>query len=81
MEPLLKIPDVANLLNCSPSNVYALASSGELRSFRVGAGKGGLRFSMEQITEYLRARETGNRPPAPPPAQPAAGKKAGVDLW
>jgi hypothetical protein len=67
MEPLLKIYQIAEILNCSPSNAYAIVASGELKSFRVGAGKAGIRCSMAQITEYLKARESG-----PPPQEAPA---------
>lgn len=70
-EQLLKVADVAERLNCSVSNVYAVVASGELRAFRVGKGKAGLRFSDEQITAFLHGRETGGgRNPPPVPERP-----------
>lgn len=58
---LLKIRDVAKRLNCSLSNVYALVAAGELKSFRVGRGKKGYRFSDEQVQDFLAKSETGGK--------------------
>lgn len=57
-QKLLKVADIAERLNCSISNVYSIVASGELRAYRVGRGNSGLRFSEEQIQEFLRRRET-----------------------
>jgi excisionase family DNA binding protein len=50
---LLKVRDVAEQLNCSISTVYQLVELGELGSFQIGARRGGIRISDEQIKEYL----------------------------
>jgi len=43
---LLKIPEVAQRLNCLSSHVYALIESGRLRCHQIGTGKqGGKRVS------------------------------------
>jgi excisionase family DNA binding protein len=70
-DKLLRVPAVAEWLNCSDSNVYSLVAAGELKCYRVGHGKAGIRFSAEQVQNFLRARETGGQsvkePPAPRP--------------
>lgn len=65
MDRLLRVPEVAELLACSTSNIYAAVAAGVLPAYRVGVGRGGLRFSMEQIEEYLGRRETTKVKPEP----------------
>lgn len=86
MKKLLKIREVADLLNCSISNVYAISASGELRSIRVGRGNAGLRFTEEAVEEFIAKRQQGGQseePPAEPPAKPPRAKagKGKIDLW
>jgi excisionase family DNA binding protein len=64
---LLMVSEVKKLLSCSTSNVYALVGRGELRCYRVGAGKGGIRFSEEQVQDFLHRRETKGAGPGPAP--------------
>lgn len=61
-EKLMKVADVAERLNCSISNIYAIVASGELQAFRVGRGNAGLRFNDQQIIDFLRRRQTGEPP-------------------
>ena len=75
MKSLLTVRELASFLHCSPSNVYATVASGELQAYRVGAGKGGLRFNAEQIDAYLKSRKTeakgaAEATKAPPPPTP-----------
>ncbi len=65
---LLTVKETAERLSCSASNVYALASSGELECYRIGRGKSGLRFSDEQIQTFLEKRKMGGQPQKEPPA-------------
>ncbi len=59
MKNLLKVEKVAELLNVSISQVYALMNQGKLRAYRLTTKKnGGVRFSERQIEEYLAASET-----------------------
>lgn len=53
--PLLKVPEVAQHLNCSVSTVYNLIESGQLPHHRCP----GVRVSEEQITEYLNRTKRG----------------------
>src|SRR5438270_7165703 len=52
MKSLLKLKDVAKLLDCSLSNVYALVSEGKLPVLRVGLKKG-LRVDEADFLAYL----------------------------
>jgi len=64
---LLKFRDVADRLNCSLSNVYSLAATGELPVHRVGLKKG-LRVSEDDLLAYLakvRSEGAGEAPAAP----------------
>ncbi|MDB5306070.1 MAG: hypothetical protein JWO38_272 [Gemmataceae bacterium] len=69
---LLKVPEVAERLNCSESFVYEAIVSGELKHYRLGKGQGGIRLSEEQISNFLAGREKGGQPQ---PAAPAARKR------
>jgi excisionase family DNA binding protein len=59
LQKLLKIWEVAERLNASPSFVYAAIGDGSLKHYRLGNGQGGLRVSEEQLQEYLRRKEEG----------------------
>lgn len=50
---LLTVTQVAESLSISPSLVYSEVAIGRLRCYRLG--RGALRFSEEQIQEYLRS--------------------------
>lgn len=51
------VADVAERLNVARSTVYDLVQDGLLECYRIGTGRGTLRFTDEQITDYLeRAR-------------------------
>lgn len=68
-DKLLRVEAVAAWLDCSESNVYSLVAGGELKCYRVGRGKAGIRFSAEQVKEFLSRRETGGQPPKELPAR------------
>jgi excisionase family DNA binding protein len=63
----MRVRDVALRLEVSPSLVYTLISTGKLKCYRVGMGRGCIRISEEQLAEYFRAAES--RPPAVPAAR------------
>ncbi len=50
---LLTVTQVAESLSISPSLVYREAANGRLRCYRLG--RGAIRFSPEQIQEYLNS--------------------------
>jgi len=49
-QPLARVRDVAEYLNCPPSTVYDLCYRGELPFFRVGKS---YRFDLEQIRQHV----------------------------
>ncbi len=70
IQGMLKVADVAVLLNVSNSLVYDLAASGKLTPYRPGNGRGCLRFKPEDVEAYLEGCrvETGQpRKAAPRP--------------
>jgi excisionase family DNA binding protein len=66
-QQLLKVAEVATRLSCSQSMVRNLIKSGRLRHVRLGKGQGGIRVTVEALTEFIRASEQGGQPK--PPAQ------------
>jgi excisionase family DNA binding protein len=50
---LLTVTEVASSLSISESLVYRLKDEGKLRCFRIG--KGAIRFSEEDVIEYLNS--------------------------
>src|SRR5687768_7721130 len=81
VERLLKVPEVAELLGCSPSFVYNSIADGSLKHYRLGKGQGGIRVSQEQIDEYLQSAERGGtkakvlHAPTATPNRPAPSAK------
>jgi excisionase family DNA binding protein len=56
MSPLLRVEDVASLLQISPSTVYELTAAGKLHHIRIGAR--GKRYTMEHIQKFLEENES-----------------------
>ena len=56
--PLLKVPQVAELLACSIATVYALIESGALPAVKIGVGTGGVRVSREDLETFVESRRT-----------------------
>jgi excisionase family DNA binding protein len=57
-EKFLSVREVARRLNVSPPTVYRRIAEGELPAFRVGEGRGPIRISERELTEWLyRAEE------------------------
>ncbi|MBI1311744.1 helix-turn-helix domain-containing protein [bacterium] len=55
---LLTVKDVAQRLNVSQSCIYQLVETGKIPHHRIGVGRGAIRFTEDDITEYLQnARE------------------------
>ena len=63
---MLSVKETARWLNVSPSTVYGLINSGELKCHRVGVGRGVIRISEAAISDYLDSCAAGTRRPAPP---------------
>ena len=69
MKSLLKLKDVAKLLDCSLSNVYALVSEGKLPVLKVGLKKG-LRVDEADFLAYLAKVRHEGAGPSPPGTTP-----------
>ncbi|MCW2622226.1 MAG: binding domain protein excisionase family [Frankiales bacterium] len=52
-ERFLQLADVADLLNISSSQTYALVRSGELPAIKIG-GRGQWRVERSQLEEYIQ---------------------------
>ena len=50
---MLTVSQVAEKLNVSESNVYALIAAGHLACHRIGVGRGTIRISTEDLDAYL----------------------------
>ena len=51
-ERFLRLPEVAEILDVTESQVYAMVRSGELRSLKIGA-KGHWRVEREALEDYI----------------------------
>ncbi|MDV6032473.1 MAG: helix-turn-helix domain-containing protein [Phycisphaera sp. RhM] len=60
---LLSVAEVAEWLSVSPSLVYQLVDSGKLAVFRIGNGRGTIRFLESDIEQYLATCRRGTRQP------------------
>ena len=56
METVYTLPEVADILRCSQTNVRKLLKSGELKSFSVSKSR--LRVTQEQLLEFMKQGET-----------------------
>ena len=52
----LKVKDVAVALDVNVQTVYALVKQGDLKSFRVGAGRGTIRIPRAALKTYADER-------------------------
>jgi len=52
---LLTVADVADWLSVSASLVYQLVESGKLPVYRIGNGRGAIRFRPEDVDSYLNS--------------------------
>jgi len=52
-EPLTTVAEVADRWKCSPALVYALVGQGKLQCYRLGLGRGTIRFTEDQLRQYL----------------------------
>lgn len=53
-EPLLTVPEVADLLRLKPKTVYEWVGKGRLPCFRLG---GRIRFSRSEVLRWLAAQK------------------------
>jgi excisionase family DNA binding protein len=56
--PLLKVQQVAEQLACSVATVYALIERRELVAVKIGAGGGGVRVRVEDLSQFIESRLT-----------------------
>ncbi len=63
----MDVDDVARRLKVTKATVYEIISLGKLRCFRIGARRGTIRVSEQQLREFLGQNETGEKRPAPRP--------------
>ncbi|MEK6233190.1 MAG: helix-turn-helix domain-containing protein [Planctomycetales bacterium] len=56
---LKTVPEVAAQLRLSDRAIYDLCRAGKLRHLRLGAGKGSIRVSQEDLDAYREACVTG----------------------
>lgn len=54
--PLLKVPDVAEILNCSKAYIYKLVKRGEIPSVQIGTA---VRIRREDLDRYIHENRTG----------------------
>lgn len=50
---MLKVSDVAKRLGVSIALVYELTAQGKLACYRIGLGRGAIRFKEEDVQSYL----------------------------
>ena len=62
---LLTVKDVASRLNVSQSCIYQLVETGKIPHHRIGVGRGAIRFTEDDIAEYLDRNRS----------QPASGRQ------
>lgn len=55
---LLTVTDVADWLSVSASLVYQIVESGKLPVYRIGNGRGAIRFRPEDVETYLNECRT-----------------------
>jgi len=61
---LLTVTDVADWLSVSASLVYQIVESGKLPVYRIGNGRGAIRFRPEDVETYLNACRSEKLPSA-----------------
>lgn len=64
---LLTVIEVSDWLSVSASLVYQLVDSGKLPVYRIGNGRGAIRFRPEDIESYLAACRSEKAQPASQP--------------
>ena len=68
---LLTIAEVAERLRIGRTTAYQLVQQGKIAAHRIGAGRGAIRISEEDLNAYLASCREQNQPssktPEPPP--------------
>lgn len=66
---MLSVKELANLLGVSPKTVYAMCDQRAIPYYRVGNGRGTLRFELDEVKTALKPRESTFRPPDSAPGR------------
>jgi excisionase family DNA binding protein len=65
----MTVKQAAQRLEVSVATVYGLIAGGKLRCNRIGLGRGVIRVSDDQLSDYLRRAEPTVKPPPAPARQ------------
>ena len=67
---MLSVKQVAEQLGVSVGLVYGLVATGKLGCYRVGNGRGVIRFTQEHVASYLAGTANNQEPRKAPPRLP-----------
>ena len=62
---MIGVKELANLLGVSPKTVYAMAEEQRIPSYRIGVGRGTLRFDPDEVCKALRHHRPARCEPLP----------------
>jgi excisionase family DNA binding protein len=65
MDTLLTVADLARRWKVSKSNIYNLVETRQLGCVRIGTGRGCIRFTEEQVREFLERAGVPGEPATP----------------
>ena len=63
---MIGVKELANLLGVSPKTVYAMADDERIPCYRIGLGRGTLRFDPDEVLKSLKHRKPNRCEPLPP---------------
>ncbi|WP_443217321.1 helix-turn-helix domain-containing protein [Rhodopirellula sp. P2] len=58
---MISVKELANSLGVSRKTIYALRERGEIPCYRIGTGRGTLRFDFDEVKRALRFTKKGTR--------------------
>ena len=67
---MLTVKQVAERLTVSASCIYQLVETGRLSHHRIGVGRGAIRFTEEDVDEFLAQSREEMRTESPPASPP-----------
>ncbi|TWU49457.1 helix-turn-helix domain-containing protein [Rubripirellula reticaptiva] len=56
---MVSVKEMAKILGVSPKTIYAMAEGEQIPFFRIGTGRGTLRFEVEEVKAALRQEAAG----------------------
>ena len=65
---MISVKELANLLGVSAKTVYTMADKEVIPSYRIGCGRGTLRFDFEEVKRTLKHQGPQQVEPLPKPA-------------